>query len=125
MIRRARLLLQFQIARAFVAPVAPPVPGVLMAAKDLSRMNLYILLVWFSDLFARKPRRTKLIKLPPAINKFNKYMICIIVLFAYHVNRRLAIIFRPFSQRPFYYLIFSFSFLPFPPLRHACAAAYS
>ena len=59
MIRRARLLLQFQIARAFVAPVAPPVPGVLMAAKDLSRINLYILLVWFSDLFVRKPRRTK------------------------------------------------------------------
>ena len=26
--------------------------------KDLSRINLYILLVWFSDLFVRKPRRT-------------------------------------------------------------------
>ena len=26
--------------------------------KDLLRINLYILLVWFSDLFVRKPRRT-------------------------------------------------------------------
>ena len=27
-------------------------------SKDLLRINLYILLVWFSDLFVRKPRRT-------------------------------------------------------------------
>ena len=26
--------------------------------KDLLRINLYILLVWFSDLIVRKPRRT-------------------------------------------------------------------
>ena len=28
-------------------------------SKELLRINLYILLVWFSDLIVRKPRRTK------------------------------------------------------------------